>query len=58
MSFRIDFTTSNINDVNLNKFTPDKLPDVVRTFTSFCTLLFLIVKSTLGNQAVSMKWEY
>ncbi|XP_046864898.1 60S ribosomal export protein NMD3-like [Xenia sp. Carnegie-2017] len=25
----IDFTTSNINDVNLNKFTPDKLPDVI-----------------------------
>ena len=27
---RIDFTTSNLNDENLNKLMADKIPDVVR----------------------------
>ena len=33
--FRIDFTTSNLNDENLNKLTADKIPDVVRQFFMF-----------------------
>lgn len=33
--FRVDFTTSNLNDENLNKLTADKIPDVVRQFFMF-----------------------
>jgi hypothetical protein len=49
LSCRIDFTTSNLNDENLNKLTPDKIPDVVSQ-ASFIFILTLkcTTKSSLS----------
>jgi hypothetical protein len=46
LSYRIHFTTSNLNDENLNKLTPDKIPDVVSQ-ASF--IFILTLKCTTKN---------
>ena len=54
LSFRYDFTCSNMNDDNLSKMNAERIPDVVSIGAAwFCELtLYTTVKSLLTDTSI------